>query len=264
MFFTPYLKELQLLIRNFTEWAILLIIFIIFFFSFGLKEVLIFGKIFSFPLPMTPSFATQLFNYMTTDLMPEGVTLIVTNPLAAFVAQIKIALLLAFIFTLPFFLYRLIQYFAPALYIQERRSVLKVAVPSSLLFALGAAFSYFVIIPPTFSLLYTYTENISAIPYFAVGEFVSIVLALIFATGLMFLLPVVMILLSRFGIVKPYFWQTQWRYALLFFLIVSAIITPDGSGVTMMLLSIPMAGLYGVGCIFSRNAPSAVNPAETH
>lgn len=219
------------------------------------------GKTLVLPLPVSASFATQLFNYMTTDLIPEGVTLIVTNPLTAFIAQIKIALLLAFIFTLPFLLYRLIQYFSPALYMKEKVSVLKVALPSALLFTLGVAFSYLVLIPPTFTLLYAYTDNISAVPFFTVNEFIGIVLALVFATGIMFLLPVSMVLLSRLGLVPPNFWRAQWRYALLFFLIVSAIITPDGSGVTMTLLSIPMAGLYGVGLVISQK--STVNSRKT-
>jgi sec-independent protein translocase protein TatC len=253
MILNTYLNEAKLFIRNFTEWAILLLIFTAFFFSFGLKEIVVLGKSLVLPLPVGISFSAQFFNYMTSDLIPQGVTLIVTNPLAAFIAQIKIALLLSFMFTLPFFLYRLIQYFSPALYLKEKFTILKVAVPSAFLFALGAIFSYFILIPPTFSLLYVYTESIGATPLFTVNEFIGIVLALIFATGIMFLLPVVMTLLSRFGIIKPVFWKENLHYAMLSFLIISAIITPDGSGVTMVLLSIPMAGLYGVGYVFSQN-----------
>ena len=261
---SQYLNEIKIFVQSLVHWILLLLAFTIFFFSFGLKEVMIMGKSLTLPLPTSASFATELFNYMTTDLIPEGVTLIVTNPLAAFIAQIKIALLLAFIFTLPFLLYKLIQYFSPALYMNEKLSVLKVAVPSALLFALGAVFSYLVLIPPTFSLLYAYTDSIGATPFFTVNEFIGIVLALIFATGIMFLLPVSMALLSRFGILPQGFWQAQWRHALLFFLVVSAIITPDGGGVTMVLLSVPMAGLYGVGCIVSRNVHTIRNTVDVH
>lgn len=251
MIFSSYLNELRLFIRNFTEWMLLLLTFTIFFFSFGMKEIIVFGKTFMFPLPTDPSFATVLFNYMTADLIPNNVTLIVTNPFTAFVVQIKVAFLLAFIFTLPVFLYRLIQYFSPALYVRERLSILKVVIPSAILFALGVVFSYFVIIPPTFSLLYKYTGGIGATPFFTASEFIGTVLALAFATGIMFLLPICMVLLSKFGVVPYNFWRMQWRYALLFFLIVSAIITPDGSGVTMILLSVPMSVLYGIGYIAS-------------
>ena len=251
MVLNSYLNEVKMFVRNFTEWIILLLIFSFFFFSFGMKEIIVMGKTLILPLPTNPSFATELFNYMTADLIPKGVTLIVTNPFTAFIVQIKIAFLLAFIFTLPFLLYRLIQYFSPALYVHERLSVLKVVIPSAFLFALGVVFSYFVLIPPTFSILYGFTGNIGATPFFTANEFVGTVLALAFATGIMFLLPVCMALMSRFGVVPSNFWKAQWRYALLFFLIISAIITPDGSGVTMVLLSLPMSGLYGIGYIAS-------------
>ncbi|MFC1734074.1 twin-arginine translocase subunit TatC [candidate division KSB1 bacterium] len=250
-----YLNEAKIFIKNLIEWIILLLIFTIFFFTFGLQEVTVFGKTFLFTLPTLQSgatFATQLFNYMTTDLIPSGVTLIVTNPLTAFIAQVKIALLLSFAFTLPFLLFRLMRYFSPALYKKEKISMLKVALPSALLFILGSLFAYLVLIPPTFSILYSYTDTIGAAPFFTVNEFVSLVLALVMATGIMFLLPVFMTLLSRFGLVPRDFWRENWRYALLIFLIVSAIITPDGSGVTMVLLSVPMAGLYGIGYLASQ------------
>mgnify|MGYP001594094625 CR=1 FL=1 len=257
MILNLYLQELRLFIRNFTEWAILFLVFTVFFFTFGLKEVIVADRVFSLPLPSNPSFAAELFNYMTLDLIPEGVTLVVTSPLTAFVVQVKMALLLAFIFTLPFFLYRLIQYLSPALYAREKIATLKVVAPSALLFLIGARFSYTVIIPPTFAVLYSYSGAIGATPFFTANEFAGLVLALIVASGIMFLMPVCMILLSRLGVVSPDFWKSQWRYAILLFLITSAIITPDGSGVTMMLLSAPMAGLYGIGYIVSRKLGAA-------
>ena len=253
--FSQYLNEVKIFVKSIIQWILLLLIFTIFFFTFGLKEVTVFGKTFLFALPTLQagsSFSVGIFNYMTADLIPSGVTLIVTNPLTAFIAQAKIALLLSFIFTLPFLIYKLLMYFSPALYKQEKMSVLKIAFPSAFLFILGSLFAYFVIIPPTFSILYSYTSSIGATPYFTVNEFVSLVLALVIATGVMFLLPIFMILLSYFGIISRNFWSENWRYAVLIFLIISAIITPDGSGVTMVLLSLPMTGLYGVGIIFSR------------
>jgi len=210
MILNTYLNEAKIFIKNLTEWILLLLIFTVFFFTFGLREVVVFGKLLLLPLPTLQSgatFAVELFNYMTTDLIPEGVTLIVTNPLTAFIAQVKIALLLSFAFTLPFLLYRLVRYFSPALYREEKKSVLKVVLPSGLLFIFGSLFAYLVLIPPTFSILYSYTETIGAAPLFTVNEFVSLVLALVIATGIMFLLPVFMALLSRFGLVSRYFWR---------------------------------------------------------
>jgi len=246
-----YLNEIRLFIRHFAEWGFLLIMFTIFFFTFGLKEVTFIGKTFLFPLPSRLSFAAEFFNHITTALVPSGVTLIVTNPLTAFIAQVKIALLMAFLLTLPFLLYKLIAYFFSALYTSEKKAILAVAIPSALLFALGSLFSYFVLIPPTFDILYSYTGLIDAAAFFAVNEFVNLALALMLAVGVMFLLPVGMTLLTVLGVISNNFWKEQWRYAVIFFLIISAIITPDGSGITMIFLSFPMALLYGIGLVLS-------------
>ncbi|MCW9054564.1 MAG: twin-arginine translocase subunit TatC [Candidatus Pacebacteria bacterium] len=246
-FLSTYFDEARLFFRNFTEWFLLLLIFTIFFFLFGLKEVVFFERVFMLPLPTNPSFAADFFNQMVVDLVPHEVLLVVTGPLAAFIAQIKIALLLAFVFTLPVFLYRFVHYLSPALRGREKRTIFAVAFLSALLFALGGLFSYLVLIPPTFDILYVYTGAIDAAPFFTVNEFVGLVLSFVLATGILFLLPVVQVLLTRLGIVSPQFWRQQWRYALVVFLVVSAIITPDGSGVTMVFLSLPMTGLYLIG-----------------
>jgi len=87
MILNSYLSEAKILIRSFTEWVILLLVFVVFFFSFGLRDIMIFGTSVTLLVPSDVSFATQFFNYMTTDLIPEGVTLIVTNPLAAFIKE---------------------------------------------------------------------------------------------------------------------------------------------------------------------------------
>src|SRR3989344_3612776 len=128
---SSYIREIKILARNLTEWLLLLFAVTFFFFSFGLKEITMVGKHISFPFPADPSFAAQFFNHMATDLIPRGVKLVVTSPLSAFVAQIKVALLLSFIFTVPFLIYKLIQYFSPALFVSEKISVLKVTVPSA-------------------------------------------------------------------------------------------------------------------------------------
>ena len=255
MLLRPYLNEIRIFARHLTEWLLLLLIFTFFFFSFGIETFSIAGINVSLPYPTDFSFAVRLFTDMTVDLIPSGVTLIVTSPLTAFVAQIKIALLLSFICTLPFLLYRFIQYFSPALYLSERLAILKVAVPSAFLFALGAVFAYTALIPPTFSILYSYTDIIGATPFFSVNEFINLILALVVVSGIMFLLPICMALLTRFDIVPSTFWREEWRYAVIFFLVLSAIMTPDGSGVTMVLLSLPLAGLYGIGFIVSKKLP---------
>jgi sec-independent protein translocase protein TatC len=223
-----------------------------FFFVFGLKKVILFGYQLSVPWPSFNSFSNLLLKKMQSDLLAGRMKLIVINPLDALWAQLSISLFLALLVSLPFLLYRVIGYFTPALYLREKKTILKAVIPSVILFLSGAALAYFFLIPMTFDFLYEYILAIQVQPFFAVNEFISLVLIFTFATGLFFLLPVFMVLLTYLRLVSPETWLKHWRIAILFFLILSAIITPDGTGITMALLAVPLTGLYFSGCAVSQ------------
>jgi sec-independent protein translocase protein TatC len=201
---------------------------------------------FAFPSPLS-SLSVQVFKKIQEDLVPPGVQLIVTNPLSAFLTQLTVSFWLAFAVTLPYFLFKLMNYLSPALYKDERRVMVKILVPSVFLFIGGCLFAYFTLIPLTFNFLYAYAVSMGTLQFFAINEFVTLVLGLMIGVGVMFLLPVFMTLLGWLGVVKACFWRKNWQYALLSVLILAAIITPDGSGVTMGILSGPLIGLYFLG-----------------
>ncbi len=205
------------------------------------------------PAPSSDSFTVIIFQKIVSDLIPEGVELVVTSPLEAFWAQISIAFFASFIITSPFLLYSLFKYLFPAFSKKEKTAVFKVLFPSVGLFFLGCVFSYYLLIPSTVEILYVYyVQTIGVTSFFALKEFVPFVLALIFGVGIVFMLPAFMVLLSFLGLVAPSFWKDNWKYSLLIFLVLSAIITPDGSGITMALLSVPLILLYGLGCLISK------------
>lgn len=243
--------ELKIFVRHIFYWIVFFIVFSVFFFIIGLKPITIFGVDLFVPVPSENSISAEIFEKIGQDLLPEGVTLLVTNPLSAFIAQILLSMLLSFLLTAPFFVYKIITYLSPALYSHERKALAWSVLPIVFLFFCGAAYAYFFIIPATFKILYPYALNIGATPYFLVDEFMHYVVGLITAVGLMFLLPIFMILLSALGIIKPEFWRKKRQSSLLIFLILSAIITPDGTGITMMMLFLPLMTLYIIGYIVS-------------
>ncbi|MFA4890416.1 MAG: twin-arginine translocase subunit TatC [Candidatus Paceibacterota bacterium] len=247
-------EELKIFVKNIMHWIYSLVAFSFFFFIFGLKEVMIFGTNYFLPLPSENSFSVQVFNQIRQDLLPSGVQLVVTNPMSAFVYQILISILLSFLLNIPFFIYKIIIYLRPALLPHEKKAVLWSLLPSAFLFFAGCVFSYFFLIPTTFKILYPYAVIMGVLPFFSLDEFIYYVFSLMFGVGLMFLLPLFMILLSFTGIIKAEFWRSKWRYALLFFLVLSAIITPDGTGITMAMLFIPLSALYFVGYVFSKRS----------
>ena len=243
------LNEIKIFFQTITDWILLMVIFTIFFFGFNLEKVSVFGKLPLLPAPGQPSFAADFFNMLVADLVPAGIPLIVTSPMAAFVVQIKLALLMAVFFTFPVFLYRLITYLAPALYKREQTLIYRLILPLTLLFFAGVTFAYVAIVPSTLHILYGFVAPLGAVPMLGMTEFVGIVMALLLTSGLAFTLPVFMVLLTAMGAVRSVFWLENSRYALVGFLIVSAIITPDGSGVSMLLLSAPVSLLYGAGVL---------------
>lgn len=255
------LEETKKFFKNILYCIYSLLGFSFFFFLFGLKEVMIFGKDYLLPLPSQNSFSVAVFKKIQYDLLPPDVHLVVTNPMSAFVSQILLSLLLAFIITFPFFLYKIIKYLTPALFQNEKKLIFQSLLPSVLLFFAGCIFAYYFLIPAAFKILYPYAVAINAVLFFSVNEFISSVLGLMITTGIMFLLPLFMVMLSFIGFIKPVFWRRKWRHALLFFLIFSAIITPDGTGITMMILFFPLMGLYFAGCMLtSRFDKSKINP----
>lgn len=246
------LAEFKAFAKHILYWIYALIASSFFFFIFGLSPVTILGRIYYMPVPSDISFAISAFNKIRYDLLPPDVQLVVMNPMSAFLSQIIVSLFLAFLLTMPFFIHRIILYIQPALLPREEKAVLWSLLPFVFLFFAGAAFSYFLLIPATFRILYPYASLIGATSLFVVDDFLYYVFGLMTAVGLMFLLPLFMMLLSAIHIVKPEFWKAKWRHAILFFLILSAIITPDGTGVTMMILFLPLALLYSAGYIFAK------------
>jgi len=247
-----FLWELKIFAKHIVHWIVYFLGFSVFVACFGLKKAVIFGEEFFVFLPSDNSLTVQVFNKIRADLLPPDVKLMVTNPISAFLAQILVSMLLGFLMTLPVFIYKIILYLRPALSPPERKSVMLSVLPLAFLFLFGSAYSYFFLIPVTFKLLYPFTTSIGAVAYFSVDEFIEYVLGLTLAVGLMFLLPVFMALLSWLGIISAEFWKNKWRFACLFFLIGSAIITPDGTGITMIMLFFPLMILYLAGYACAR------------
>lgn len=242
-----FFKEIEILKKGIIYCLAVFLFLALFFFAFGVKQVSFLGLNFFLPLPTWHSFSVLFFEQIQKDLVPIGVELIAINPLSAFLAQAIIALCLAFIIGFPFFLYQFIKYLFPAFSQQEKNKIIKAWIPSLFLFIVGCFFAYFLLIPTTLKILYGFPVVMELRPFFVADEFILFVLGLMLVTGIMFLLPIFMVLLSWLGIVKKDFWKSNWRYAISIFLLFSAIITPDGSGITMFMLSVPLAGLYFLG-----------------
>ncbi len=200
-----------------------------------------------------PTLATELFLTAKAQLVPDGVPVVALGPVSVFLAPFSFALLIAFLVTFPYGVLQAALFLRPALRREERRVLSVVVIPALTLFYSGATLAYCYIIPKTFAILYSFALPMGVAPMFALDDFLASTVLITLATGLAFLLPVAMALLSRIGLVPPTLWAARWRGALLSVLIFSAVVTPDGSGITMAFLALPLMVLYGAGVLAARS-----------
>jgi sec-independent protein translocase protein TatC len=116
----------------------------------------------------------------------------------------------------------------------------------------GMAFSYIIVIPFTLTFLYNYGEAIGVETFLNINSFVSFVFQFLLGFGVAFELPVIMYAISLTGIVDSEFWKNNFRYAIIILIIFGAVITPDGSGITMWVIALPMISIYIIGMLAIR------------
>ena len=210
---------------------------------------------FYYPYPNPfENIAVQLTLFLKDTLLPPEVKFIQTAPGQAFFAQIHIALLLSIICSIPIIAREVFAFIYPALSTKTTTTIYKITLPILLLFIMGIVFSYLLVIPFTLSFLYKYGESLGAETFVTVSDFMTFVLQFMLGFGLAFQLPVIMYGLSLTGLVDSTFWSKNLRYAIVILAIFGALITPDGSGITMWFVSIPMIVLYLLGIVIIRRA----------
>ena len=246
-------KEFGIFIQALSGWVLGVLLVSCIFFTVGAHPDPVAGwKDPRFIVGTTDSMSAQVFAHMKHDLLPGSVRLMVVDPVSPFVVDLEISIILALLALSPFLLWATMGYLFSALHAHERRLLLKVVAPASILFFLGCFFTYRFVLPPFFSFLYLYAPALGADAYFSVDTFLGNSVAVMFSIGIMFQLPIIMALLTSIGIVSSSFWAQHWRFAVLTFLTATAIITPDGSGITMLILSAPLTLLYAIGFLVSR------------
>ena len=213
----------------------------------------VFRFYYPYPNPFE-NIAVQLTLLLKSTLLPPEVKFIQTAPGQAFFAQIHISLLLSIMCSIPIIAREFFAFIYPALSANTTTAIYKITLPILLLFTMGIIFSYLLVIPFTLSFLYRYGESLGAETFVTVSDFMTFVLQFMLGFGLAFQLPVLMYGLSLTGLVDSTFWSKNLRYAIVILAIFGALITPDGSGITMWFVSIPMIVLYVLGIMIIRRA----------
>lgn len=169
----------------------------------------------------------------------------VTENVTAFM---KISLLSGVVLSMPVIVFEILAFVMPGLKSNERKWIWFVIPVATIFFAGGVAFAYLVMLPAALPFLLDFM-GITTVP--RPNDYFSFVLNLLFWVGVCFEMPLLMLVLSRLGVIKPKSLIKQWRIALIASAVLAALITPTPDPVNMGLMMIPLVGLYFIGIIFA-------------
>jgi sec-independent protein translocase protein TatC len=197
-------------------------------------------------------FAQPIFAFLVQPLLRAGQgRLIYTNIFEAFFVDIKVAFFAALMLAFPIVANQIWQFVAPGLYRKEKRAFLPFLLLTPLLFLAGAALAYYVAMPLALHFLLSYQRNVGGVEQIAlpaIGNYFDFVTKFIFGFGVAFLLPVLLMLMERAGIVTRAQLKRGRRYAIVAAFAIAAVLTPPDV-VSQLTLAVPMVLLYEIALI---------------
>jgi sec-independent protein translocase protein TatC len=251
----PLRQHMEELRSRILRIAICVIIITVFSMSFGIRTFELDSSIiiyYPYPDPFY-NIAIQITKYMQETLLPPEVKLIQTAPGQAFFSQIYVSVLIGFIGSMPIIVKEIYGFISPAIEKKTKIGIWNIFLPTILLFIIGIIFSYILVIPFVLDFLYSYGQAIGVETFLNIDNFISFVLQFFLGFGIIFELPMVMYAVALTGVVDAKFWRKNFRYAIILFVIFGALITPDGSGITLWLVALPMLLLYFIGLVVIEN-----------
>jgi sec-independent protein translocase protein TatC len=159
--------------------------------------------------------------------------------------------MIGIILSIPNIFYQFWRFISPALKKTEKKYIFAIVIFSSICFLSGISFAYFVMLP--LALKFAAQFGSEAIKnQFAIDEYMSIIISVMLAAGVVFELPMVSFFLSKLGILKPSFMQKYRRHAIIVILILAAFLTPGADPVSQIILAAPLVVLYEISIFISK------------
>jgi sec-independent protein translocase protein TatC len=175
-----------------------------------------------------------------------GIKFLQFAPGEYFFVSIKVAIYTGLILSSPFLLYQIVLFVLPGMTQKERKNILPIIFGALILFGVGVAFGYFVLVPAALNFFINYGTEVVE-PFWSFEQYFEFILILLFSTGLAFQLPVIQVILGILKILSAETMLSVWRYVILCSTIVGAILTPSVDPVTQILMSSIVIILYFFG-----------------
>ncbi|MCI6475028.1 MAG: twin-arginine translocase subunit TatC [Mucispirillum sp.] len=185
--------------------------------------------------------------------LPENATMTMIDVTEMFFVEVKVSFIAALMVSMPFILYQLWLFIAPGLYMHERKYIYGFVLFASILFLLGAAFAYFVVFPFGFKFFLSFAANpaYNVNATLSMASYVSFVVHLVLAFGIVFELPAIIFLLAKIGIINDDMLIKYRRYAIVIIFILAAVLTPPDV-VSQLAMAFPLILLYQLSIFIAR------------
>jgi sec-independent protein translocase protein TatC len=192
----------------------------------------------------------------------KGFQLVQLAPLDFLGSYFKVGLLCGLTLAMPVLVYQGLAFVVPALTRNERIWLFPIMFGAFGLFLVGVVFAYFVVVPRALDFLLNFGSG-EAVPTYRVSTYIDFVVRIVFWTGLMFELPILMMAPAKFGVVSARRYLKWWRYAIVGGFVAAAAVIPNISPVEQISVALPIIGLYFIGCGLAWLVqPKVKTPAE--
>ena len=222
------------------------------FFPTNLEEIL---SSFDFSSPTilnyTP-FISIIMERMKSDLLPSGAELIAGNLMDTAYIYLILSFMVGIVVCSPLIAYELYAFFNPALLGSERKMMGTYIFAFIALFVFGIVLGYTMILPITFRIIMWFIYTAGALPYINIKDFFMMVITLIMGSGLLYTAPIFLVLLAEKGIITSKHLTDNRKMIYVGFLVVIAVITPDPTIITDLIIMVPFIVVFEMAIVFSR------------
>lgn len=198
-------------------------------------------------------FANEIYALLAAPLLsklPAGGQMIATAVTTPFFVPMKVAMMTAFLLSLPHTLYQVWSFVAPGLYAHEKKFMIPIILASSFLFLSGMAFAYFLVFPVIFGFIVG-TAPVRVAVMTDIGNYLDFIITLFFAFGLAFEVPIAVVMAARFGWVSIHALKEARGYVVVGAFVIAAVVTPPDV-ISQFMLAMPMWLLYELGIVVAR------------
>jgi sec-independent protein translocase protein TatC len=213
------------------------------------KRLIIIGATILVSLMVAFTFSAEMVAWLNRPFPNQ---LVFYGPTEALFASIKVSFLAAVLVSLPVVFYQFWKFVEPALLPKEQRWGIPIFLLAGGLFALGLVFCNLVILPLVIDFFVSFGLDRDITPQLSVGTYIDFNVKFLLVFGCAFELPLILTILARIGVVSAQVLAKYRKHAILSALIVSAVVTPDATLFTMMLMAVPLMVLYEIGILGAR------------